>query len=386
MVGDAEKLSWPQLLEPLQLSWCQCEPGGLPAYHAAVNHIQVILVCYPYGLETVTKWLTSCPATAHPPAMVYLDHHFQREHALATLQQGGVEYLDVQMPKRFIVQRLSMILAVRKHAQAIQPEAEAPRLEPARTRLRTLVVEDGGVAAAVLQSFLQQEGHKVTMAYTGSQAMASIQHHFFDWIFLDIHLPDMSGLELYKRLRQRLTFGVGITATTGDLDEYNTEDYLKMGFDGLLRKPVNPEALRACLSQGCRLESSALPEHSVVMEMTPKLLVDGQRARRIIQFYDRATRKRLAHIFDEEMVSQFQALGEAVQKLDRPSLGFICHRMVSSAASFACHRLTVLAKQMGQEGGWKAQKELEADLLNLEHAYHATRQALTHVFDLEGEL
>ncbi|GAA0453293.1 response regulator transcription factor [Alkalibacillus silvisoli] len=64
-----------------------------------------------------------------------------------------------------------------------------------------LVVEDEAKIARVLELELEFEGYQVTKAKTGFEALEQFRTNEWDLILLDIMLPEMSGLELLRRLR-----------------------------------------------------------------------------------------------------------------------------------------------------------------------------------------
>ncbi len=67
---------------------------------------------------------------------------------------------------------------------------------------RILVVEDEPDVAEVLAMLLTRSGYRVDVAHTGQQALASLADTVYDALTLDLMLPDISGLELIRQLRQ----------------------------------------------------------------------------------------------------------------------------------------------------------------------------------------
>ncbi|HEY9106772.1 MAG TPA: ATP-binding protein [Roseateles sp.] len=82
--------------------------------------------------------------------------------------------------------------------------------------LRVLLVEDHPDLAAATRDLLLREGLVVTSAATGSQALAVAMESQPQLLLCDMHLPDMSGLQLIDRLRPQLAaWGTHVVVITG---------------------------------------------------------------------------------------------------------------------------------------------------------------------------
>ena len=73
------------------------------------------------------------------------------------------------------------------------------------TSHRVLVVDDDTLIANSIEISLRQEGYEVFVAATGQDALTIIELNEPDLIVLDIGLPDISGIEVCRRLRQYST-------------------------------------------------------------------------------------------------------------------------------------------------------------------------------------
>ena len=69
--------------------------------------------------------------------------------------------------------------------------------------MRALVVEDDALLAEGLTTVLSRAGHTVVRATTGEHADVLLANEEFEFVVLDIGLPDFDGFELLRRLRQR---------------------------------------------------------------------------------------------------------------------------------------------------------------------------------------
>ncbi|HTD51392.1 MAG TPA: sigma-54 dependent transcriptional regulator [Thermoanaerobaculia bacterium] len=69
--------------------------------------------------------------------------------------------------------------------------------------LRVLVVDDEEIIRDVLETLLEREGYDVTAVETGTEALKAFEADPHDLVLLDLMLPDRSGLEVLREIRQR---------------------------------------------------------------------------------------------------------------------------------------------------------------------------------------
>ena len=110
---------------------------------------------------------------------------------------------------------------------------------PAAPGLRILVTDDNVDAAVTLSMLLEMEGHDVTLAHDGQQALQVAALCLPDVAFLDIGLPDMSGHEVARRLRQIAGLErCAIVAVSGWGAQDDLARSSAAGFDAHFTKPV----------------------------------------------------------------------------------------------------------------------------------------------------
>ncbi|MCC7399039.1 MAG: response regulator transcription factor [Planctomycetes bacterium] len=107
-----------------------------------------------------------------------------------------------------------------------------------------LLVEDDRAIRTVLQDALQNDGHAVSTAADGDEAMAKLRGSTFDLLVLDVMLPGPSGLEILQALRRRdqTTPVLLLTARDGEGDKVLG---LELGADDYVTKPFSLRELRA---------------------------------------------------------------------------------------------------------------------------------------------
>jgi CheY-like chemotaxis protein len=115
-------------------------------------------------------------------------------------------------------------------------------------QLRVLVVDDNTDAAESLGVLLEMEGHAARICHTGRDALAAAPAFAPDIVFLDIGLPDLSGYDVARQLRNmpagEKALLVALTGWGTQEDRQRTRD---AGFDRHLTKPAELTAVEELL-------------------------------------------------------------------------------------------------------------------------------------------
>ncbi len=138
------------------------------------------------------------------------------------------------------------------HAPAIAEEVEDTLAEddmplPA---LNVLLVEDIELNVIVARSVLEKLGNSVDVAMTGKAALEMFEPGEYDLVLLDIQLPDMTGLDISRELKQRFAADElpPLVALTANVLK-NKKEYLDAGMDDVLSKPLSVPALTAMIKK-----------------------------------------------------------------------------------------------------------------------------------------
>lgn len=139
---------------------------------------------------------------------------------------------------------------------SIAPRNNLPRAaEDDAVSFRILLVEDHKQTRTILARLLGQRGHLVTSVETMQEALEHARFHNFDLLLSDLGLPDGSGYDLMRELRQLRPACRGI-ALSGYGMETDAQRSLAAGFQAHLTKPIDIQALERALR--CALESPGL--------------------------------------------------------------------------------------------------------------------------------
>jgi two-component system CheB/CheR fusion protein len=121
--------------------------------------------------------------------------------------------------------------------------------KPAPRSRRVLVVDDNVASAESLKLLLALEGHEAQVVYDGPSALEAVRRNRHEVVLMDIGLPEMSGYEVARRLREHPEIGTPLlVAVTGYAEDEARRLSREAGFDHHMVKPVDPDAILALLA------------------------------------------------------------------------------------------------------------------------------------------
>jgi CheY-like chemotaxis protein len=141
------------------------------------------------------------------------------------------------------------------------------------TRLRILVAEDNQINQRVIRALLERMGHACQTVSNGLEAVRAVQDAPFDMLLMDVQMPEMDGVEATKAIRALggVFLQLPIVAVTANVLPGDAARYVAQGMNGVLAKPIEPQALRAAV-EGFALEGAgAPPTASVEDERLPSV-------------------------------------------------------------------------------------------------------------------
>ncbi len=163
-----------------------------------------------------------------------------RKHGLAKCRELGIDtYLTkpiCESELRRAILRAPTMRKARKHSAPSKPE----RFSSPRRRI--LLVEDNFVNQIFALGILESQGHSVSVANNGMEALEKWGVEEFDAILMDVQMPEMDGLQATIRIRDReRTTGqhIPILAMTAHAMTGDREKCLAAGMDAYLTKPVH---------------------------------------------------------------------------------------------------------------------------------------------------
>ena len=113
---------------------------------------------------------------------------------------------------------------------------------------KALIVDDSKLNLKVAENVLKNFLVATESVTSGLECLSCVNSKKYDIIFMDIMMPNMSGEEVLRKLREN---GVNtpVIALTADAIEGQEEKYMSEGFDGYISKPINKEKLSYVLNK-----------------------------------------------------------------------------------------------------------------------------------------
>jgi len=119
--------------------------------------------------------------------------------------------------------------------------------------VKALIVDDIDDNREILGKLLSDIGVEVQLAGSGQKAIELVRQSLPDVVFMDIHMPNMNGLEASKQIWGELgRDSLKIVAVSASTMVHEREQYLFFGFDAFLPKPFHEQQLYDCLASVLR--------------------------------------------------------------------------------------------------------------------------------------
>jgi DNA-binding response OmpR family regulator len=135
-----------------------------------------------------------------------------------------------------------------------------------------LIVEDEVEANKLLSMLVQLQGYEADSAYNGAEALAKVQSHVPDVIFLDLMLPDVDGYHVCRALKSAgTTSRIPVIIVTARLAAKNRIDSFRAGADDFVPKPYTPDQIFEALE-----ESDAWKRQLVNPRIEGRIVLDGR--------------------------------------------------------------------------------------------------------------
>jgi DNA-binding response OmpR family regulator len=147
-----------------------------------------------------------------------------------------------------------------------------------RTDVRVAVIEDDADIAFTVRVNLEREGYSVTSFNNGHEGLLGVQHGSFDFLVLDLNLPDLDGFTICRELRRDPnTSKVPILMLTARTSEADRIMGLELGADDYLVKPFSVRELLARVAAILRRAKGTETDPAVYDD--GRLRIDGRTLR-----------------------------------------------------------------------------------------------------------
>ncbi|MEM7248938.1 MAG: tetratricopeptide repeat protein [Acidobacteriota bacterium] len=184
----------------------------------------------------------------------------QRRHAvIATLPLGRQEpgfkeagvHAVLSKPIKPRLLHEALLTAFHDDVQLDAPGATTTGPQVRTTPLRILLAEDNLAGQVVALALLERLGHQAEVVLTGKEVLAALEKNAYDLIFLDLHMPEMDGLECCRKIHEIFPpeKRPRIVALTASAMEEDRRACLDAGMDDYVAKPIERKALARVLAE-----------------------------------------------------------------------------------------------------------------------------------------
>ncbi|MGN2615086.1 aerobic respiration two-component sensor histidine kinase ArcB [Aliivibrio fischeri] len=234
----------------------------------------------------------------------------------------------------------------------VEEEEAMPETKSSKS-LRIFMLEDIELNVTVACSLLESLGHTVDVAMCGEDAIKQFDPTKYDLALLDIQLPDMTGFDVAKTLRDKFDNLPPLIALTANLLK-EKDEYFKNGMDEALSKPLSVKALTEVLEQFSMSEKKtdipSVPQEEVSSEPTEndqliECLLDLEMLESYIEIVGTKPIYANIEMFEKSMKEYIQILDTNMTARDQDGIVFETHKMKGAAGSIGLKHIQQVAQK-----------------------------------------
>lgn len=187
----------------------------------------------------------------------YIDDLEGEINVKSELNKGTIFFIDLPFEKALIetiYDRSSSYpnLALKTERSAVKVKTEIPekRIHP-NTQLKVLLIEDTELALKMAQKILNSLNYSVSTAIDVKSSLELLSHEKFDLVLSDIGLPDGTGIDLIKRVKDNknsLNQSTPFFALTANADTKTIKESKQAGYLTVMEKPLCKETLLSLIN------------------------------------------------------------------------------------------------------------------------------------------
>lgn len=230
------------------------------------------------------------------------------------------------------------------YAETVEKEEEKTNLSSLNLQpLNILLIEDVELNILVARTILEKQGHHVDAAINGKEGITLFERNIYDLILLDIKLPDMTGFDIAQYLRENYEEGIydflpPIIAFTANVMQ-SEKEYLAMGMDGVLRKPISINELNHCLQHFFELDESTKNEENTINS-------DFEFNYELIDSLGKDNCLNYLSLFEQSMPDYLDLLLTAVESTHIKNIAEIAHKIKGASSSIGLQSIHKIAAQL----------------------------------------
>jgi signal transduction histidine kinase/DNA-binding response OmpR family regulator/HPt (histidine-containing phosphotransfer) domain-containing protein len=250
-----------------------------------------------------------------------------------------------------------------------------------QARCSILVVDDVEINRELLRITLEKQGHRVTMAENGQEAVDQFKSCRFDLIFMDMQMPILDGYGAVQMIREyekeQSSTRIPIIAMTAYAMQGDREKCLAADMDAYLSKPARPQEILATLRQwlpgdGEQIQASEPdaplpPAEEILPVFAREELLErlGGREEMLTRFID---------MFNNNVTGYMEQLTAAIEQCDTEQVRIQAHTIKGAAANISARQVRETAATMEAHARGGNLDEAAKLLAQLQNELEAFRQ------------
>lgn len=235
---------------------------------------------------------------------------------------------------------------------AQEPELENATVFKPLYKGKVWVVDDDQLILDLCELIFKKHGIGVRLFNAPGQLLHADWDAAVKYIFMDMRMPEMTGIALCKLLRERLGDQVKIYAITAQVLPDEREYLLNNGFDGLVMKPFKESELLAVFNQKVETETVIGSEEEVELDL---------RGLRKMTFDDEEQLNRILLRFSGDCLDDSDEIRQALMVNDLSKLRLLVHRLAGRIAQIGSRKLAAEFRLMELELDGKEAPDLHRD-------------------------
>lgn len=247
--------------------------------------------------------------------------------------------------------------------------------------LKILVAEDHVVNQKIILHILGKFGHTAVIAANGIQVLEALEREHYDIIFMDVHMPEMDGLETTRRIINKWKTGERpkIIAITADAMAGDREKCVEAGMDDYIGKPIRIEDVETILDRWGVENKLQKPSHQNLEDADQEAIEQSLRERvhQLGLETDAAFTIDLIETFLTTAETQVKKLLEAFQEKNLRQIHYLAHSLKGNSFNIGAKTLGTLSATIEDHASAGHTEDFERIYEEIQKEFVRTRQALT---------
>lgn len=222
---------------------------------------------------------------------------------------------------------------------------------------RILVAEDVELNQHLARHMMEAWGFEVDIAVNGKEALTLVQQHSYDLVLMDIHMPEMDGVEATRHIRQltdTIKAAIPIVALTANALKGDRERFLAAGMNDYLSKPIEESNLFRTIANNLT-NMITTTDKELMQPVSPAETDSPGKLYNLTMVYgiaggDEDFVKRMVQLFLDTMPASLQEMQSQVVLQNWPQVGKLAHKMKSTIDSMGISSLKDVIRQIEQNG------------------------------------